>query len=73
MQSLDLERVRQIARARRQEFAGARPFPHLVIDDLLYPDVAAALTVEFASAVGEWIFILLRRLSTLRAKWTAHD
>jgi hypothetical protein len=56
MYSLDLERLREIVRLRRDEFMRAEPFPHLVIDDFLDPAVAAALEAEFAQTGGEWIF-----------------
>ncbi len=56
MPALDIDRVRAIARHRREEFASAHPFPHLIIDDLLVPEVATALAREFATTAGEWIF-----------------
>jgi Rps23 Pro-64 3,4-dihydroxylase Tpa1-like proline 4-hydroxylase len=56
MRSLDLERLRAIARAHRAAFAAARPYPHLVIEEILHPDVAQALTAEFAATRGDWIF-----------------
>lgn len=37
------------------EFEAARPFPHLVVDDFLRPEAAAALEEAFATARGEWI------------------
>ncbi len=56
MRSLDLDRVRDIARLRHASFVEAAPFPHVVIDDLLHPEVAAALAAEFEVARGDWIF-----------------
>jgi hypothetical protein len=56
MYSLDLDRIRAIAHDRRDEFAQARPFPHVVVDGLLRPEVATALVAEFASTRGDWIF-----------------
>ncbi|MDX2176183.1 MAG: 2OG-Fe(II) oxygenase [Candidatus Sumerlaeia bacterium] len=41
--------------AGREEFAAGAPFPHLVLDDFLLPEAAAALEAAFAGARGEWI------------------
>lgn len=38
-----------------EEFARAAPFPHLVLDDFLVEEAAAALEAAFASARGDWI------------------
>jgi len=56
MPALDLDRMRAIARLHREEFARADPFPHLVIDDLVAPEAAAAILREFATTEGDWIF-----------------
>jgi hypothetical protein len=56
MRSFDLDRLRAVARDRRDEFCRALPFPHVVIDDFLDPDVAARLVDEIATTEGEWIF-----------------
>lgn len=56
MVSLDLDRLRAVARDRRDEFARAIPFPHVVIDGFLDPTVAARLVDEIATTEGEWIF-----------------
>lgn len=56
MRSLDLDRLRAVARDRRDEFARALPFPHVVIDDFLDATVAARLVEEIATTEGEWIF-----------------
>ncbi len=56
MSSLDIERLREIVRARRDEFATARPFPHLVLDGLIRPEVAEALMTEFETTAGDWIY-----------------
>ena len=51
-------RVLESADVRRAEFASAAPFPHVVIDDFLAPDFAAALLDSFpaferGNAVGD--------------------
>ena len=51
---LDYGRFDEIARTRRDEFVNARPFPHIVIDDFLAPDVAAAVHAEFDSTEQGW-------------------
>jgi hypothetical protein len=51
---LDLERFSSLANAHMQEFAEAAPFPHLVIEDFLHPDVAAQVAEEFALPSLEW-------------------
>ena len=56
MYSLDLDRLRGIARERHRDFTQAHPFPHVVIDDLLRPEVARAFVDEFGGTSGEWIF-----------------
>lgn len=56
MRSFDLDRLRVVARDRRDEFARALPFPHVVIDDFLEPAVAVRLADEIATTDGEWIF-----------------
>ncbi len=56
MRLLDLDRMRAIVRDRRQDFAGAAPFPHLVLDDFLDRDAAAAIVHELSTTDGEWIF-----------------
>lgn len=55
MPAVDLDRVRAVARLHREDFARAEPFPHLVVDDLLAPEVAAAIVREFATTEGDWI------------------
>jgi Rps23 Pro-64 3,4-dihydroxylase Tpa1-like proline 4-hydroxylase len=56
MHSLDLDRLRAIARSRREDFARALPFPHVVLDDFLRREIAAGLEHEFATTTGDWIF-----------------
>lgn len=56
MRSLDLDRLRDIARRHHDGFARAAPFPHAVIEDFLRPEVAAGLVDEFATTTGDWIF-----------------
>ena len=53
---LDLERLRAIARHERDAFESARPFPHLVVDDFLAPEVAESIITELAATEGEWTF-----------------
>src|SRR5262245_26102731 len=56
MRALDLDQLRATAARRREEFTRALPFPHLVLDDFLRPEVAASLAAEFATTDGDWIF-----------------
>lgn len=56
MPSVDLDRVRALARSQHDAFARALPFPHVVIDDFLPPEIAAGLAHEFATTTGDWIF-----------------
>jgi len=56
MQSLDLDRLNQTVLAQRERFATAAPFPHVVLDDLLYPEVADAVAHEFDAARQGWQF-----------------
>lgn len=51
----DTGRLAELARAHRDGYAGAAPFPHVVIDDFLPQDVADRLVDEFpAPASGLW-------------------
>jgi hypothetical protein len=54
--SLDLGRFAAAATARRAEFLAAAPYPHVVLDDFLRPEVARALAAEFDTTGGEWTF-----------------
>ncbi len=56
MRALDLARLRAIAVDRQADFARAEPFPHLVIDDVLNREAAAAVVEELATTDGPWIF-----------------
>ena len=56
MQSLDLDRLNETVRLQRERFAAAAPFPHIVLDGLLYPDVADAVVREFDAARDGWQF-----------------
>jgi Rps23 Pro-64 3,4-dihydroxylase Tpa1-like proline 4-hydroxylase len=56
MAVLDLDRLRAVARSRRDEFTRAVPFPHVVIDDFLRREVAARVVAELPAATGEWIY-----------------
>jgi hypothetical protein len=55
--ALDLPRFAELARARRAEFAAAEPFAHVVVDDLLRPEVAAAVLGEFDRPEDGWTFL----------------
>lgn len=44
---LDIDRLDQIARSRAEEFASGTPYPHIVIDDFLAPELAERLRREF--------------------------
>lgn len=41
--------------ALREQYASARPFPHIVIDDFLDPDVASLAAKEFPPLGDDWI------------------
>lgn len=56
MRPLDLERLHAIARDHHEAFARADPFPHVVVDDFLPADTAAAIVRELATTGGDWIF-----------------
>jgi hypothetical protein len=56
MASFDLAHLGTIAQDRRHQFADARPFPHLVIESFLRPDVARALAAEFPAREDGWTF-----------------
>src|SRR5438876_4286700 len=48
MTSVDMNVLEGKVARRRQEFLHVAPFPHVVLDDFLRPDVARALVAEFA-------------------------
>jgi Rps23 Pro-64 3,4-dihydroxylase Tpa1-like proline 4-hydroxylase len=50
VQAPDIERLAESLRGRHDEFEAARPFPHVVVDDLLPPAVARAMVDEFPAA-----------------------
>lgn len=54
MRALDLARFAAACEAARPRFAAAEPFPHLVIDDLVAPEVASAVVEEFAGVGSGW-------------------
>lgn len=56
MTRLAFEALERAARERRAEFSGAAPFPHLVIDGLLPPEIATALAAEFDAIEDGWIY-----------------
>jgi Rps23 Pro-64 3,4-dihydroxylase Tpa1-like proline 4-hydroxylase len=56
VRAVDIAKVTATMTAARDEFANARPFPHVVIENFLDPDVAAALAAEFDGADDGWTF-----------------
>ena len=56
LRSLNLRTLGATLQARRDEFRRAEPFPHLVIENLLHRDVAAALAAEFDAPDEGWTF-----------------
>lgn len=56
MPLLDLDRLRALVRDRRDAYASALPYPHLVLDDFLATETAAAIVRELATTEGGWIF-----------------
>lgn len=55
--TLDVARLAALAQARRAEFTAATPFPHVVIDDFLHAETAAALLGEFDVPDEGWTFL----------------
>jgi hypothetical protein len=39
----------------RQRFSSAKPFPHVVIDDLFQPDFLAKILDDFSVGFGDWV------------------
>jgi hypothetical protein len=54
LQSLDIDRFRNLAAERREVFASALPFPHVVLENFLRPEVADAVVREFDHPGLEW-------------------
>lgn len=54
MQAIDFERFHAIAAERRNEFRAAAPFPHIVLEDFLIPDIAARVVEEFTLPSLDW-------------------
>ena len=53
---IDLDRLEASLTGRRDEYAGAQPFPHIVLDDFLEPDCLALAVREFDSVDSpDWI------------------
>jgi Rps23 Pro-64 3,4-dihydroxylase Tpa1-like proline 4-hydroxylase len=52
--TLDLDRLAEIAKLRRDDFASAEPYPHVVIDDFLPPELARQVLSEFESTRAGW-------------------
>jgi Rps23 Pro-64 3,4-dihydroxylase Tpa1-like proline 4-hydroxylase len=52
--ALDLVKLEEIARTRRDEFINAEPYPHIVIEDFLPIEVAEKALAEFDDAVDGW-------------------
>ena len=44
---LDMERLDKIAAEKQGEFADAKPYPHIVIDDFLPLELAESVLAEF--------------------------
>ena len=44
---IDYSWLEEIAKTRRQEFLSGHPFPHIVIDNFLQPEVAYKVLLEF--------------------------
>jgi Rps23 Pro-64 3,4-dihydroxylase Tpa1-like proline 4-hydroxylase len=54
MDLIDFERLQRVAEQQHDTYASAEPFPHIVIDDFLPPDVAEALLRDFESTHEGW-------------------
>lgn len=52
--ALDLVKLAEIARTRRDQFMNADPYPHIVIDDFLPIEIAEKAAAEFDNAVEGW-------------------
>jgi Rps23 Pro-64 3,4-dihydroxylase Tpa1-like proline 4-hydroxylase len=51
---LDFDKLDEVARTRRDEFASAKPFPHIVIDDFLPRETADRVVAEFGDTDAGW-------------------
>jgi len=51
---LDLDRLAEFVKLHRDEFAAADPYPHVVIDDFLAPELARQVLSEFESTHEGW-------------------
>jgi hypothetical protein len=63
----DRERLLPLADAKREAYASAQPFPHVVIDDFLPEDVLEPVLGEFPTPDGDWFAFdspLERKLAT---------
>lgn len=67
---LDFDRLKQIAEERAEEFQQASPFPHVVIDDFISPDVVDLLLEDFPSADPERARVRWRELEANMADGT---
>ena len=54
MQTIDFERLEQIAASERSRFAEADPYPHVVIDDFLPVETARAVCADFERPREGW-------------------
>jgi Rps23 Pro-64 3,4-dihydroxylase Tpa1-like proline 4-hydroxylase len=55
MRLFEPERLRLLAEQRKDDYSTADPFPHIVIDDFLPPEICDQLLAEFPSAdAAEW-------------------
>ena len=57
MECLDLDALEETISAHRERFGVAEPFPHVVLDALLRPDVAEAAAHEFDEAPDGWTYL----------------
>jgi Rps23 Pro-64 3,4-dihydroxylase Tpa1-like proline 4-hydroxylase len=44
---LPVERMRQVSSSAHESYVNAKPFPHVVLDDFLYPELLDAVLAEF--------------------------
>lgn len=51
---LDFDRLSQLAKQHRADFESAEPFPHVVLDDFLSPEIAESVVPEFADHESGW-------------------
>src|SRR5947209_19301766 len=54
--ALDAEECRALGRSLAEQYRGASPFPHIVIDDFAEPDVLKAVLADFPSSENKQYF-----------------